>query len=246
MGGEHCPSVRSSPSSFLCVPKALGVSVEDDPVSLELAYGVGEGNPDQIRTFQPGGLCQSLQAILQGGGNVGVDACLHSFHAINVAKYRRKTSVKLALFVASNPSLLLSTGYFWNLSCYLSQNGATFAPMPRKKMGLEQRLNFWVSQETYDFYDALAAKRGEKVSELLRQVLDRAQKFFDEGGNYLSDLPMSQEELKQMMREVAREESRKVLEDPTVKGNLERQWENRPGPKGQVEEVEESPNTRIL
>lgn len=113
-------------------------------------------------------------------------------------------------------------------------------------MGLEQRLNFWVSQETYDFYDALAAKRGEKVSELLRQVLDRAQKFFDEGGNYLSDLPMSQEELKQMMREVAREESRKVLEDPTVKGNLERQWENRPDPKGQVEEVEELPNKRIL
>ena len=109
--------------------------------------------------------------------------------------------------------------------------------MPRKKIGLEQRLNFWVGQETYDFYSALADKRGEKISELLRHVLDRAQKFFDEDGNYLSDLPMSSDQLRDMMREVAREENRRLLEDPVIRKNLENQWETRPGPK----ESEEAP-----
>lgn len=109
--------------------------------------------------------------------------------------------------------------------------------MPRKKIGLEQRLNFWVSQESYDFYSEVAEKRGEKVSELLRHVLDRAQNLFDKEGNFISDLPMSADELRTMMREVAREESRKVFEDPTIKKNLENQWETRPGSGGRVEET---------
>jgi hypothetical protein len=83
--------------------------------------------------------------------------------------------------------------------------------MPRKKIGLEQRLNFWVSQDTYDFYADVAEKRGEKVSELLRHVLDRAQKLFDEEGNFTSDLPMSTAELESMMRKVAQEETSKLL-----------------------------------
>lgn len=101
--------------------------------------------------------------------------------------------------------------------------------MPRKKIGLEQRLNFWVSQETYDFYSEVAEKRGEKVSELLRHVLDRAQKLFDKDGNFISDLPMSADELRKMVREVAREETSKMLKDTDLEGidpELRRNLEN--------------------
>jgi len=134
---------------------------------------------------------------------------------------------KLLIFSYARPNIFLVIVAIWGKSC----------AMPRKKIGLEQRLNFWVGQETYDFYSALADKRGEKISELLRHVLDRAQKFFDQDGNYLSDLPMSPEQLREMMREVAREESRKVLEDPIIKKNLEDQWETRPGQRESVEKA---------
>lgn len=103
--------------------------------------------------------------------------------------------------------------------------------MPRKKMGLEQRLNFWVSQETYDYYVGVSEQRGEKISELLRHVLDRAKKLFDEEGNFTSDLPMSTGELENMMRRVAQEETSKMLHgsvapddvDPELRRNLENQ-----------------------
>ena len=101
--------------------------------------------------------------------------------------------------------------------------------MPRKKIGLEQRLNFWGEPGILRLL--LGGRRetgGEKVSELLRHVLDRAQNLFDKEGNFISDLPMSADELRTMMREVAREESRKVFEDPTIKKNLENQWEDPP------------------
>lgn len=88
--------------------------------------------------------------------------------------------------------------------------------MPRKKMGLEQRLNFWVSQETYDFYATMADKRGEKVSELLRHVLDRAQGLFEKDGNFTSELPMTQQQLKKMVHESAREEVMKLFKSPTL------------------------------
>jgi hypothetical protein len=78
-------------------------------------------------------------------------------------------------------------------------------------MALEQRLNFWVSQETYDFYAKLAIRRKQKVSEFLRIVLDKATALMDENGDFHSDLPMSKEDLQRMMREVAAEEVAKAV-----------------------------------
>ena len=82
--------------------------------------------------------------------------------------------------------------------------------MARPKMALEQRLNFWVSQETYDFYAKLAIRRKQKISEFLRIVLDKATDLMDENGDFHSDLPMSKEDLERMMREVAAEEVAKA------------------------------------
>lgn len=126
--------------------------------------------------------------------------------------------------------------------------------MPRKKMGLEQRLNFWVSQETYDFYAAMADKRGEKISELLRHVLDRAQDLFEQNGNFTSELPMTQQQLKKLIHESAREEVLNLFRpaklsellsiaaqtgsleeiDPELLRNLERQEETIESLKDQV------------
>jgi len=95
--------------------------------------------------------------------------------------------------------------------------------MARPKLALEQRLNFWVSQETYDFYAKMAIRRKQKISEFLRVVLDKATGLVDESGEFNASLPMSQEDLKRMMREVAAEEfARSALgsapppEDPYV------------------------------
>jgi hypothetical protein len=78
--------------------------------------------------------------------------------------------------------------------------------MARPKLALEQRLNFWVSQETYDFYAEMAIRRKQKVSEFLRLVLDKATTLVNENGEFHTALPMSQDDLKRMMREVAAEE----------------------------------------
>lgn len=82
--------------------------------------------------------------------------------------------------------------------------------MARPKLALEQRLNFWVSQETYDFYAKLAIRRKQKISEFLRIVLDKATALVDENGDFHTDLPMSKEDLQRMMREVAAEEVAKA------------------------------------
>lgn len=92
--------------------------------------------------------------------------------------------------------------------------------MARPKMALEQRLNFWVSQETYDFYAKHAIRRKQKISEFLRIVLDKATALVDENGDFHDSLPMSQDDLVRMMREVAAEEvakaaaSNNVIPDP--------------------------------
>lgn len=65
--------------------------------------------------------------------------------------------------------------------------------MPRKKLGFDQRLNFWVSQDSYDFYSEMAEKRGDKLSELLREVLDYAKDFFDEEGRFELEATSDQE-----------------------------------------------------
>lgn len=82
--------------------------------------------------------------------------------------------------------------------------------MARPKLALEQRLNFWVSQETYDFYAKLAIRKKQKISELLRVVLDKATALVDENGDFHDSLPMSQDDLVRMMREVAAEEVAKA------------------------------------
>lgn len=82
--------------------------------------------------------------------------------------------------------------------------------MARPKLALEQRLNFWVSQETYDFYAKLAIRRKQKISEFLRIVLDKATALVDENGEFLDSLPMSQDDLMSMMRKVAAEEVAKA------------------------------------
>lgn len=86
----------------------------------------------------------------------------------------------------------------------------SICPMARPKMALEQRLNFWVSQETYDFYAKLAIRKKQKISELLRIVLDKATALVDENGDFHDSLPMSQDDLVRMMREVAAEEVAKA------------------------------------
>jgi hypothetical protein len=96
--------------------------------------------------------------------------------------------------------------YFLN---FVASRGKV-CPMARPKMALEQRLNFWVSQETYDFYAKLAIRRKQKISEFLRIVLDKATDLMDENGNFHADLPMSKEDLQRMMREVAAEEVAKA------------------------------------
>lgn len=78
-------------------------------------------------------------------------------------------------------------------------------------MSLEQRLNFWVSQETHDFYAKLALQRKQKISELLRVVLDKATSLFDESGEFKAQMPMSHDDLQRMMREVAAEEVAKAV-----------------------------------
>ena len=78
-------------------------------------------------------------------------------------------------------------------------------------MALEQRLNFWVSQETYDFYARLAIRRKQKVSELLRVILDRATCLVDEDGKFRDSVPMSRDDLVAMMRKVAAEEAAKAV-----------------------------------
>lgn len=83
--------------------------------------------------------------------------------------------------------------------------------MGRPKMSLEQRLNFWVSQETHDFYAKLALQRKQKISELLRVVLDKATALFDESGEFKAQMPMSHDDLQRMMREVAAEEAAKAV-----------------------------------
>lgn len=83
--------------------------------------------------------------------------------------------------------------------------------MARPKLGLDQRLNFWVSQETYDFYAKHALRRKQKISEFLRIVLDKATELMDENGDFHADLPMSKEDLQRMMREVAAEEVAKAV-----------------------------------
>ena len=88
--------------------------------------------------------------------------------------------------------------------------------MARPKMALEQRLNFWVSQETYDFYAKLAIRRKQKISEFLRIVLDKATNLMDENGDFHSELPMSKEDLERMMREVAAEEVAKATALHTI------------------------------
>lgn len=94
-----------------------------------------------------------------------------------------------------------------------------FCAMARPKLALEQRLNFWVSQETYDFYAKLAIHKKQKLSELLRIVLDKATALVDENGEFHDSLPMSQDDLVRMMRQVAAEEVAKaaasnVIADP--------------------------------
>ena len=84
--------------------------------------------------------------------------------------------------------------------------------MARPKLALEQRLNFWVSQETYDFYAEMAIRRKQKVSEFLRLVLDKATTLVNENGEFHTALPMSHEALKRMMREVAAEEVARAAE----------------------------------
>lgn len=86
-----------------------------------------------------------------------------------------------------------------------------FCDMGRPKMSLEQRLNFWVSQETHDFYAKLAIQRKQKISELLRVVLDKATSLFDENGEFKAEMPMSRDDLQRMMREVAAEEAAKAV-----------------------------------
>jgi hypothetical protein len=83
-------------------------------------------------------------------------------------------------------------------------------------MALEQRLNFWVSQETYDFYAKLAIRRKQKISEFLRIVLDKATDLMDENGDFHSELPMSKEDLERMMREVAADEVAKAAALHTI------------------------------
>ena len=78
--------------------------------------------------------------------------------------------------------------------------------MARPKLALEQRLNFWVSQETYAYYAKIAISRKQKISEFLRVVLDKATGLVDESGAFNDSLPMSKDDLKRMMREVAAEE----------------------------------------
>ena len=86
--------------------------------------------------------------------------------------------------------------------------------MARPKLALEQRLNFWVSQETYDFYAEMAIRRKQKVSEFLRIVLDKATALVNENGEFNASLPMSPEDLKRMMREVAAEEVARAAASP--------------------------------
>lgn len=81
--------------------------------------------------------------------------------------------------------------------------------MPRKKLGFDQRLNFWVSQESYDFYNEMAEKRGDKLSELLREVLDYAKGFFDEEGRFELEAKSDQEWVRQIATEAAAEEVEK-------------------------------------
>lgn len=88
--------------------------------------------------------------------------------------------------------------------------------MARPKLALEQRLNFWVSQETYDFYAKLAVRKKQKVSELLRIVLDKATALVDENGDFRDSLPMSQDDLVRMMREVAAEEVAKAAASSAI------------------------------
>lgn len=78
-------------------------------------------------------------------------------------------------------------------------------------MSLEQRLNFWVSQETHDFYAKLAIQRKQKISELLRVVLDKATSLFDDNGDFKAEMPMSRDDLQRMMREVAADEAAKAI-----------------------------------
>lgn len=82
--------------------------------------------------------------------------------------------------------------------------------MARPKLAFEQRLNFWVSQETYDFYAKMAIRRKQKISECLRIVLDKATGLIDESGEFNDSLPMSKEDLHTMMRQVAAEEVAKA------------------------------------
>ena len=86
--------------------------------------------------------------------------------------------------------------------------------MARPKLALEQRLNFWVSQETYDFYAKMAIRRKQKISEFLRVVLDKATGLVDESGEFNASLPMSKDDLKRMMREVAAEEVARAASGP--------------------------------
>lgn len=80
--------------------------------------------------------------------------------------------------------------------------------MPRKKLGFDQRLNFWVSQESYDFYTQMADKRGDKLSELLREVLDYAMNFFDEEGRFELEALDDQEWIKKIAKDAAAQELR--------------------------------------
>jgi|GEM_PF-3243947 len=93
-----------------------------------------------------------------------------------------------------------------------------FCDMGRPKMSLEQRLNFWVSQETHDFYAQLAIRRKQKISELLRVVLDKATSLFDETGEFKAQMPMSHDDLQRMMREVAAEEAAKAVQQNNISG----------------------------
>jgi hypothetical protein len=88
--------------------------------------------------------------------------------------------------------------------------------MGRPKMSLEQRLNFWVSQETHDFYAKLALQRKQKISELLRGVLDKATALFDETGEFKAEMPMSRVDLQRMMREVAADEAAKAVRQTAI------------------------------
>ena len=90
--------------------------------------------------------------------------------------------------------------------------------MARPKLAFEQRLNFWVSQETYDFYAKMAIRRKQKISECLRIVLDKATGLIDESGEFNDSLPMSKEDLHTMMRQVAAEEVARAAGRPVGPG----------------------------